>query len=374
MAHAYTPGLRIMTETLVSKERLLPLPGEVLVRVGERVQSDTPIARADLPGDIVTVNVVNLLGIPAEDIRNYMLKGEGDSIEEGEMIAENKPLIKWFRTQVRAPADGTIESVSDVTGQVLIRKPPRRVELSAFIDGEVTGVLEGQGAVIETVATLVQGIFGIGGERNGAITTVVESPEEALTEARVRPEHAGKILVGGSLVEWPALKKAVEVGARGVIAGGFHSRHIREWLGYEIGVAITGDEAVETTLILTEGFGKITMARRTFDLLRSCEGRKASITGRTQIRAGVMRPEVIIPREKERTGVSDRLEARGGMKQGDEVRVIREPYFGRLGRVHALNPQPAEIETEARVRVMEVELGDGEVVTVPRANVELINA
>ena len=87
-----------------------------------------------------------------------------------------------------------------------------------------------------------------------------------------------------------------------------------------------------------------------------------------------MRPEVIIPLGKEGRDVAGAHAVEGGVKAGDEVRIIREPYFGRLGRIKALQPQLTKIETEAKVRVMDVELAGGEVVTVPRANVELIEA
>jgi len=363
-----------MTETVVSKTRLLPIKGEVLVQVGDIVQSETVIAKTDLPSDVVSVNVVNILGISPEEIREFMLKKEGDPVEEGEVIAENKPLIKWFKNRVPSPITGTVESVTNVTGQVLLRKPPRHIQLEAYVDGRVTEVMEGSGATIETVASFVQGIFGVGGERTGELVTVTKGSDDPLTADLVRPEHASKIIVGGSLIEWEALQRAIELGVRGIIGGGFHSRYIKEWLGYELGVAITGDEDVETTLILTEGFGQIAMARRTFDLLRSCQGKKASISGRTQIRAGVMRPEVIIPLAKGAERVARPQQIEGGVKKGDEVRIIREPYFGQLGRVKGLTSQLVKIETEAHVRVMDIELAGGEVVTVPRANVELIEA
>jgi len=53
---------------------------------------------------------------------------------------------------------------------------------------------------------------------------------------------------------------------------------------------------------------------------------------------------------------------------------MRTPYFGRIGTVRELPTEPVQIETEATVRVTRIELADGEVVTVPRANVELIQA
>lgn len=374
MGHAYTPGLQVIEVLTVTKARTLPISGEVVVRVGDRVHADTVIAKAELPSDVVSVNVVNLLGITPQEIHEFMLKKEGEAVKEKEPIAENKPLIKWFKTVVRSPITGTVETVSNITGQVLLRKPPRVVKLMAYIEGTVTKIEEHFGAEIQSTATFIQGIFGIGGETYGELRVVADAPGDVLTADSIVAEHKGKLLVGGSLVEAGALKKALEFGVRGIIAGGINARDIKELLGYELGVAITGDEDIDITVVVTEGFGQIGMAERTFNLLKQREGSVASISGRTQIRAGVMRPEIIVP-----VGEADVGRVRGtrsvsetGVKVGDEVRIIREPYFGRLGRVKGLPPQLQKIETEAKVRVMEVELKGGEKVIVPRANVEII--
>jgi transcription antitermination factor NusG len=142
-------------------------------------------------------------------------------------------------------------------------------------------------------------------------------------------------------------------------------------LGYELGVAITGHEDIATTLILTEGFGEIAMARRTFDLLAENEGKQASVSGATQIRAGVIRPEVIIPSDGAATLHQRKTEVKG-LETGDIVRIIREPHFGKLGSVVALPPELQELETGAKVRVLELELESGERVILPRANIEAI--
>jgi len=49
-AYAYTPGLKVKREVTVSKTRLLPIPGEVLVKEGDIVDFDTIVARAEVPG------------------------------------------------------------------------------------------------------------------------------------------------------------------------------------------------------------------------------------------------------------------------------------------------------------------------------------
>lgn len=373
MAHAYTPGLQVTAKTLIEKTRTLPLPGQVLVREGEKVAADQAIATTDFPGDVVTVNVVNQLGIEPSDIHEFMLKKEGEPIREGEPLAENKPFIKWFKTTIRSPITGSVESISNVTGQVLLRNPPRKITLNAYIDGVVTEVLPGSGATIATAATFVQGILGIGGERVGELVRGTETPEEVFRAELIRPEHKGKILFGGSLIQADGLKKALELGVGGIIVGGFNAHDLKEWLGYELGVAITGDEDVVTTLILTEGFGQIAMAHRTFDLLVSNVGRRTSISGRTQIRAGVMRPEVIIPLADQQDPLAVAASHKEqGLCVGNPVRVIRDPYFGRLGKVAELPSELMQVETEARVRIMKVELANGEIITVPRANVETI--
>jgi len=142
-------------------------------------------------------------------------------------------------------------------------------------------------------------------------------------------------------------------------------------MGEEIGVAITGQEEAGLTLIITEGFGRMRMSKQTFDLLKGFEGYMASVNGATQIRAGVMRPEIIVPHEEEFEQASGE-ELSAGMVPGTPVRIIRKPYFGAIGKVVSLPVELQQVESESYVRVLEVELDDGRVVTIPRANVEII--
>jgi hypothetical protein len=374
MGHAYTPGLRVTGRTLIRKKRMMPIQGDVLVKAGQIVNSDTIIARTELPGKVHTINVVNLLSIAPEDIRHYMLKKEKDTINKDEPIAESKPLIKWFKTSVKSPIKGTIESISEITGQVLLREEPQPLELKAYIEGEVVQILEKEGAVVETYCSFIQGIFGIGGEISGIIQGAVKSPEQELTTDLILPEYKDKIIIGGSYVSSSALKKAIEVGVKGIVVGGFDDKDLKELLGYDLGVAITGTEKIGLTLVLTEGFGRINMARKTFELLVSKQGKKASISGATQIRAGVIRPEIIIPDPSLKQTKKDSADVwePGALKEGDQIRIIREPYFGTLARVKSLPNELIKIETESPARVLEAEFPDGKTAIIPRANVELL--
>jgi transcription antitermination factor NusG len=142
-------------------------------------------------------------------------------------------------------------------------------------------------------------------------------------------------------------------------------------LGYDLGVAITGTEQIGFTLVLTEGFGTIPMASKTFQLLAGHAGQKASVSGATQIRAGVIRPEVIVPRTVVQQSTSTARQ-REGIKIGDSVRIIRDPLFGLIGEVSRLPSELQTIPTESEVRVLEVRFGDGRTAVIPRANIEVI--
>ncbi|MEE3233911.1 MAG: hypothetical protein VX294_07080 [Candidatus Latescibacterota bacterium] len=371
MAHSYTPGLRVTKGTTVRRERKLPLTGTVVVNKGDSVERDQIVARTDLPGEVVALNLANRLGCSPSDVASHMLHQEGDHVQEGATLAETKPIISWLKTTVSSPVTGSVESISVVTGQVILRKPARPVEVQAYIPGKVIEVYKETGISVQTQGSLIQGIFGVGGETWGTLVVATSTSGELLTH--LPNECEGKIIVVGRLVTAEMISKARDRGAVGLIGGGIRDQDLRILLGYDLGVAITGDEDIGITLVLTEGFGEIPIAQKTFSILDSCDGKQASISGATQIRAGVLRPEIIIPFEKEFDDFEDvGTSFSKGIRPGDLLRVIRIPFFGRIGRVSGLPLNLQRIESGAVVRVLEVEFEDGERAVVPRANVEMI--
>jgi hypothetical protein len=371
MAHAYTPGLRVTPYAVLLRERRLPLRGEVLVGSGARVDPDTVVARTELPGNVQTVNLASRLSLEPARVPGALTRAIGDRVRAGDLIAETRGLFGLLPQRVVAPIDGTLESVSAVTGQLVLRERALPVEVNAYVHGEIAEVMPGEGVVVRTGAALLQGIFGVGGETFGEIVIGVQAPDEELAPARIGPEQRGKVLVGGSHVSYSTLMRARDRGVAAVVVGGFDDRDLRELLGRDLGVAVTGSEDLGLTLVLTEGFGRIRMADRSWRLLTEHRGRHASVSGATQIRAGVMRPEILIPREAPPAGPAVDGVARG-LELGALVRVIRSPWFGGIGVVTELPIELQPVESGAMVRVLTVEFASGERVMVPRANVELI--
>jgi len=372
MAHAYTPGLKVLKHSKVRKDRRLPIKGEVCKKEGDMVQADDIVARTNLPGNVHMVKVANRLNISPADIHDVLTVEEGDKVNKGDRIAQTDGLFGFFKSDLMSPVSGEIESISDVTGQIVMREAPIPVEVDAYVSGVVSNIIEQEGVTVESNAAYVQGIFGIGGEARGSLCVISSERGNELSLEDINESHEGKIIVGGSFIGIDAYKKALELNVGGIVVGGFNYYDLEEVLGYTLGVAITGTEDLVTSLIVTEGYGNIEMSERTFDLLKENNGKFVSINGATQIRAGVIRPEIVIPLEDVEKNTDGNLRPEQlGIKEGSLVRVIRSPFFGKIGRVDSLPAELQQMESETMVRVAKVRVDD-EVVVIPRSNLEML--
>ena len=373
MANAYTPGLKVTNRMPHTIVRMLPIKGDVMVKVGDKVNADAIVAATYMPGDVYPLNMANMLAVPPKDVGSLMLHKEGGKVVEGEPIAETAGIFGKFKKKYNSPYAGTIETISEVTGQVILRGPDIPVEVKAYVTGTVTEVNPEIGCTIETDVAFIQGIFGIGGETCGPVKFAVQNCDETLTATNITADMKGCIVIGGARLTDDGIEAARKAGVAALIGGGMDDQDLKEFLGYDLGVAITGSEKKGITVIVTEGFGDIAMATRTFDLLKQFEGHEASVNGATQIRAGVMRPEIIIPLEA--GDCEEEGDHVGGqLKIGLPLRIIRDPYFGIIGTVSGLPAEPHVLGSGSKARVLEVKLNSGESVIVPRANVELIEA
>ena len=200
---------------------------------------------------------------------------------------------------------------------------------------------------------------------------MTDTPDQILESSMIKKEHKGKIIIGGSFLSLDAFYKAKKFNVAGIVTGGFAYKDLSTLLGYSLGVAITEMEDT-LTVIVTEGFGDISMAERTFNLLSKNIGNFCSINGATQIRAGVMRPEIFIGSEN-KLNLEDTFDEESLIISiNSKVRIIREPYFGKIGKVIELPSQLVKIDTETTSRVARIEFEDGMKEIIPRANLEVI--
>ena len=374
MGQAYSAGLTVTDSIILKKERILPLKGKVLVKKGDKVKAEDVVAETLLPGKVVPFNLANKLGVTPAQLVNFIKIEVGQQITKDTILAETKGLFgtRLFKNEVRSPVEGEVENISSVTGQILLREPRVPVQVKAFIDGIVTDVIEDEGVIIENKSAYIQGIFGIGGETIGEIKVMVKSPADQINPQQIDQSCQGKIIVSGSFITYDAIEAARKNGVKAIITGGIDDQDIKKLLGHDIGVAITGHENIGLTIVCTEGFGKIDMAKKTFELLKKFDGHKTSIHGKTQIRAGVIRPEIIIPLDFDEKELVSKEATMPVLEPGTLIRVIRQPNFGKIAKVISLPEELTKVESETLVRVLEAQFEDGTKMIIPRANVEVI--
>ena len=375
MAQAYTPGLKVVENGTVTRVRELPIPGKNLVQVGDLVSSNQEVLRTDLPGEVEVIRIADRMGLEPIDVVDGMLVKDGDKIEEGQLICQVKTFFGLFTTELHSPTTGVVEFFTDANAHMGIRLAPTPLSVDAYVSGKVAKVEEGKRVYIEANGTFIQGIFGVGGERQGRIKVLNADRNKLVDVSDLKAcsdSLQDTILIGGAGFTTEALSFAATKRVEGVVTGSIDASTLKDYVGYEIGVTITGDEKVPFSLIVTEGFGDLGISERVLELAKTCEGLEASINGATQVRAGAMRPEIIVPKPLKEDGLEKEFDNLI-MEVGSQVRVIRVPYFGKLAVVTELPSAPEKVESGAVVRVLRAKLASsGEEITVPRANVELV--
>ncbi len=374
MGSQYTPGLQVTAHTVIQRVRELPLLGQHEVQLGDKVEASDTVLSASLPGEVEIIRIADRLGLEPLDVEGKVLISPGDVVEKEQLICKVESFFGLFNSELKSPLSGEVEFLTEANAHIGIRRPSIPLTVDAYISGTVVNIEENRRVTIETAGTFIQGIFGVGGERRGQIRVLSTPLDQEVSEADVNKIDSleNSILIGGSFFSKEALALASKKGVSGIITGSIDAETLKEYVGFEIGVSITGDEDVPATLIVTEGFGTLPISNRVIDLAHQCEGMFASLNGATQVRAGAMRPELIVPKD-EKSKTPSKSEPSGELLVGSRIRIIRVPYFGLLGSVEELPNKPEAIESGARVRVLRARLdSSNELVTVPRANVELI--
>ena len=195
MSKSYTPGLKILENTKVEKERVLPLKGELHVNVNDNVKSNTIVASTKIPGNVHMVNVANKLNIEAKQILECMLLKENDKIKKDQILARSKGIFGLFKSEIKSPIDGEIINISNVTGQVVISEKPLSINLDAYIPGIVENIYENEGVQVKSEGAYIQGIIGIGGEKKGILKVLANSASDIVDISQITSDLKDNIIV-----------------------------------------------------------------------------------------------------------------------------------------------------------------------------------
>lgn len=350
----YPPQTVAVRLTAIRRERMLPVPGEVVVQQGARVEPVDVVARADVPAGFRILNVARSLGIPASSAGKTLRVKPGDRVKRGQVVAVRRGLL---RRTCRSPIEGIVTGVGG--GRLLIEAPPSEVEVRANLYGFVAEVIPQWGVVIQTNGAWIQGIWGNGREGTGILRVLTDEPEALVTVKQIDASCHGMVLVGGRLSDVEVLERAAEIQVRGVVCGSLSP------------AVLSAAMRVPFPVMTTEGIGEVPMCEPIYNLLSGNAGREAMVDAQFQTRWEVARPEVIVPlpAAPDRERLPDPAIA---LRLGDRVRAVRSPHKGAVGTVEAF---PVWVETGAGSRLPGARVrvdGREDPLMVPLINLEVL--
>jgi hypothetical protein len=350
---------RIVPLAILRRQRRLPEAGEVIVAVGSRVDSLDVVARSSGTGRLHPVPLGRYMQSSEAALDKYMRKHPGDTIEAREVIASRPQLFGTLQRTYRAPGAGRIRARQGTWLTLELTEEP--VDLKALYRGTVVNVISGAGVTIEAVGALVQGVWGGGGEGTGVLKKIAETPGDLLTEDKIDASVAGAILVGGAGTTEPALRRAAEEQAAGMILGGLKPQlfDLVRTLGFPT--------------VVTDGFGEPAMAAPIFELLAAHHGEQACLSASPDA-SEELRPEVFIPAVSgEPPSLNAQPLAPLTVLVNARVRLLAPPSEGAIGTIVDIPRLPQVQESGVTAWGMTIELAGGERIFTPWENVELID-
>lgn len=347
------PVTHILPLTTICRPRILPAPGRIVVRKGQKVSPNDTIAEASLHPEHILLDVARGLGLLADQADRHMQRSAGEEVDGGDVLAGPVGLA---RRVVRAPKAGRVVLAGG--GQVLLEVASDPFLLKAGIQGVITQLISDRGAEIEITGALIQGSWGNGLIESGLILVVTKSPEDQLTREQLNVSQRGSILLGGYCSEAAVLEAAAELPLRGLILSSMDSS-----------LVLLAQKMAFPILVL-EGFGRLPMNHLAHRLLSSSERREATLFAQTWDRLAGSRPEIIIPLPA--TGQPPVPNEAVSFTPGQQVRVLRAPRHGATGKLVKLHQGLVTLPNGVKTLAADVRLEGGEVLVMPLANLEVI--
>ena len=347
------PVHHILPLATVIRERLLPIKGTVLARMGQKVNSADVVAEALWAREHTFLDVARTLNVSPDAADKLIRCKAGDKVPAGAVIAMGRGLLP---KTVKAPRDGRVVAAGG--GQVLLESGESRMELRAGISGNVTQIIADRGVEIQTTGALIQGVWGNGRVDTGVMINLADKPDTTLTASRLDVSMRGSILIAGEVKEEAALLAAAELPVRGLILGSLFPSLI----------AVARE--MRYPIVLTEGFGALPMNSAAYRLITTNAKREATVSAEAFDRYSGARPEIIIPLPASNPPpIPHDVEA---FAPGQTVRLLRQPAAGQIASIVGLHDGLATFPSGLRAAAAEVQLENGEKLLIPLVNLEVV--
>jgi hypothetical protein len=347
------PITHILPGVAIRRERLMTAGGRIIARRGQQVNPADVVAEAMLRPEHLLLDIGRGLGLAPKEADHYIQRRAGDEVGEGDVIAGP---VGIGRRVVRTPKSGTVVVAGG--GQVLLELEGQFSELKAGYSGVVTDIIDDRGVVIESVGSLIQGVWGNGKINYGFLNLLAHAPDELVTSAMMDISLRGSVVMAGYCEDEKVLISAEELPIRGMILASMDSALVP--------VALS----VSYPIVLVEGFGKLPMNQDAFNILISGAMREVSVNAEPWNRIANTRPEVVIALPD---GVLPMITTdTASFAIGQTVRVVSPPYKSMVGTLTNLQPGLSVLPSGLRAQTAGVRLLSGDIVQVPLANLEII--
>lgn len=347
------PVTHFLPLTRIRRERVLPVPGKVIVHTGQKVSATDVIAEARLSTSHVLLDVAGMLGIPVEQVDKVLRVAPNQVIGEGDILAGPVGLIPRM---VRAPEAGRVIYCN--RGQILFEMESKPFQLKAGMDGIVKSVIADRGAVIETTGALIQGVWGNGCIDQGSLLVATPGPRDELQPSMIDVSMHDMVLLAGHVTRQETLKDAELCKVRGLIVASISANL----------VPVAGQYSFP--ILALDGFGKITMNSSAYRILSTNEKRPVSVNASVWDRYTDSRPEVIVPLPALDEVDVPKLSA--VFSPGQSVRIVKSPLAGVVGKLIALRSEQTPLSNGLRVPSAVINLENGDQTVVPLMNLDVI--
>jgi len=347
------PVTHIIPLTTIIRTRLLPAPGTIQVRSGDKVAPADVVAETTLPREHLLIDVAHALGVPAAKADGLIKCARGDKVPKNAVIASGGGVLP---RSVRAPREGRVVAVGG--GQVMLEIGETPFELRAGYPGSVAQILENRGVVIQSTGALIQGIWGNGRMDFGLMLSLAELPEHVLSPGEVDVSLRGSVILGGHVAEEKVLRNGAELPVRGMILGSMAPSLVPLAL------------QMKYPILVIEGLGRRDMNAAAHKLLTTNAKRDVAINAEPFDRYSGTRPEVVIqlPVNQEPPLPRD-LES---FAPGQIVRLLRNPRLGAVGTIESVRSLPVILPNGLKTMAADVRLESNDQLVVPLANLEVL--
>jgi hypothetical protein len=347
------PIVHILPLTRIRRHRLLPVTGRVLVRKGQILNPLDIVAEANLEPRHVLLDVAHGLGVPIGEAEKYIKWEADDFVNEGDVLAGP---VGWTKRLVRAPCSGRI--VLTGRGKILLEEERKPFQLKAGLPGVVTSLIPGRGAVIESIGSLVQGVWGNGLVDSGPLRVMIKKPEDILTIDQIDIDLRGAVVLAGYCGDEQVLQAVGELPVKGLVLSSMAAS------------LIPLAEEMQFPIAIVEGFGLLSMNTVAFSLLTTSGQREVVVNAERFDPYANRRPEIFINLPVDQVVHEPRDVTIFSPEQ--RVRVLRAPYQSQIGTLIGLKPGLSVLPNGIKALSAEVELENSTKVNLPLANLEVL--